>query len=181
MNATSFTLAPLSKHPTQFTLISTVIPNSPHKSLSGFGHATVSLFFFCFPVKALSVLACVSRCATCLMHVCSVATVTTLIRGLVSLSPACRCLVPLAGRLNRPCQFFFFSACLLLVCHWPCCVMLIKDLKGQTAFREWSAGKAGRSCEMPPGGQRGSNIFAMACIYTEKVQTLGGNRLFLIC
>lgn len=30
--------------------------------------------------------------------------------------------------------------------------MLIKDLKGQAAFTERSAGEAGRSCEIPLGG-----------------------------
>lgn len=55
----------------------------------------------------------------------------------------------LAGS-TQPCQFSF-SGCLLLVCHWTCCVMLIKDLKGQAAFREWSTTDSQRDCEAPLG------------------------------
>lgn len=57
----------------------------------------------------------------------------------------------LAGS-TQPCQFSF-SGCLLLVCHWTCCVMLIKDLKGQEAFREWSATGSGRNSDAKHWGE----------------------------
>lgn len=55
--------------------------------------------------------------------------------------------LPLAAS-TQPCELSF-SGCLLLVCHWTCCVMLIKDLKGQEAFREQSSTDSQWNCEAP--------------------------------
>ena len=83
----------------------------------------------------------------------------------------------LAGS-TQPCQFSF-SGCLLLVCHWTCCVMLIKDLKGQEAFGERSATGSGRNCEAPGGNPQGW-ISSQLSLFREKreccwVSKLQGN------
>lgn len=94
--------------------------------------------------------------------------------------------LPVSGSFGRPAEptlsvFVFFSACLLLVCHWPCCVMLRKDLKGQAAFREWSAGKAGRSCEMPLGKGEGVEYLRDGLYLHRKSTNAGRKSSFLIC
>lgn len=131
----------------KFALNFTVIPHSPYKSLSTF---RLSQFFFfcrrgCLNVRvyeATYVYVCV--CLHC---------------GHSDDSDQRACLsvgvwfLRLAGS-TQPCQFSF-SSCLLLVCHWTCCVMLIKDLKGQESFRERSTTGSRSNCEAPWGNPQG--------------------------
>ncbi len=144
----------------KFTLIFTVIPHSLYKSLSGFRWTRLS-HFFCQGCSYVSVYEAMYLCVClCVLH-CS--------HSDDSDQKACLSVGVWFLRLARstqPCQFSF-SGCLLLVCHWTCCVTLIKDLKGQEAFRERSAAGSGRNCVAPWGNPRGW-ISSRRLIFREK-------------
>lgn len=144
---TDYSLAPASKYEMQFSLICTIRGRTkspqPLQVLIRLQMDQAKPFFFFF---------CQSRlCVRLYVCVYTVATVTAVIRR-----PVCPQVSGSFAWLAQPNPVsFLFRGCLLLVCHRTCCVTLIKDLKGQEAFRERSPTESGWNCEAPWGSPQG--------------------------